>query len=203
MRNVSLSLALLVAIAACGGPSNQQIAAAKQARYQGDKSVLFNTAKAAAENKQKLAKADEATLGFQTVGRWYTVDGILAPGSDEDIKQVPDKSIRLTLVVRLLADGDKWIVQVEPSMFRRIGGSPQPQKVEPGDPSVPGFVQGQVDTMQYEIWNALKQYEVKSPGGIAPAPTAPAPTDPAAGSAAAPADPAAGSAAPAPAPPAP
>lgn len=176
MRTLTLSIAAIaaLALAACGGPSSQQIASAKQARYQGDKSVLFNTAKAAVEENSKIAKADEATLGFQTAGRWYTTEGILAPGSDEDYKNIPDKSIRLTLVVRLLPDADKWIVQVEPSMLRRIAGSPQPEKLDPTDPSVPGFVQGQVDSMQFTIWNALKQYEVKAPGGIAPAPT---PTD--------------------------
>lgn len=195
MRNLTLTLAAVIALVACGGPSNQEIASAKQARYQGDKSLLFRTAKAAAEEKGKIAKEDEAALGFQTVGRWYTTEGILAPGSDEDFKNIPDKSIRLTLVVRLLPDADKWIVQVEPSMLRRIAGSPQPEKVEANDPSVPGFVQGQVDSMQFTIWNALKQYEVKSPGGLAPAPApaagsdagsaAPAPTE--TGSAAAPA----------------
>ncbi|MFN0253595.1 MAG: hypothetical protein ACKV2T_42400 [Kofleriaceae bacterium] len=195
MRTLTLSLAAVIALVACGGPSTQEITTAKQARYEGDKSVLFRTAKAAAEEKSKIANADEAALGFQTVGRWYTTDGILAPGSDEDYKNVPDKSIRVTLVVRLVPDADKWIVQVEPSMLRRISGSPQPQKVEPNDPSVPGYVQGQVDAMQFTIWKALQQYQVKTPGGIAPA-TAPAPaTDPAAGSAA----PDAGSAAPAPA----
>jgi hypothetical protein len=201
MRNLTLSLAAVIALVACGGPSNQEIATAKQARYQGDKSVLFRTAKAAAEEKTKIAKEDEASLGFQTVGRWYTTEGILAPGSDEDYKNVPDKSIRLTLVVRLVPDADKWIVQVEPSMLRRISGSPQPQKVEANDPSVPGYVQGQVDSMQFTIWQALKAYEVKAPGGIAPGPEpTPAPAaDPAAGSAAPAADPAAGSAAPAPA----
>ncbi len=197
MRNLTLTVAAVIALAACGGPSNKDIATAKQARYQGDKSLLFRTAKAATEEKQKIAKEDEATLGFQTVGRWYTTDGILAPGSDEDYKRIPDKSIRLTLVVRLLPDGDKWIVQVEPSMLRKISGSPQPEKIEQNDPAVPGYVQGQVDTLQFEIWNALKQYEVKTPGGVAPAPmpaadtgsdsAAQPPADTGSGSAAAPA----------------
>lgn len=203
MRNLTLTLAAVIALAACGGPSNKDIATAKQARYQGDKSLLFRTAKAAVEQKAKIAKEDEATLGFQTAGRWYTTEGILAPGSDEDYKRIPDKSIRLTLVVRLLPDGDKWIVQVEPSMLRKISGSPQPEPIEPNDPSVPGYVQGQVDTMQFEIWNALKAYEVKAPGGnIAPAPMPETGSDP--GSAAVPpaepgADSDAGSAAPDPA----
>lgn len=179
MRNLSLSLPLLIALAACG-PSNKEVAAAKQARYTGDKSTLFQAAKAAVEAKHKIAKEDEAALGFQTIGRWYTQDGMLAPGSDEDMRQVPDKSIRMTLVVRLLPDGENWIIEVEPSMLRRVSGSPQPMKLEKTDPSVPGFVTGQVDALQFEIWSALKQYEVKMPGGIAPAPAAPTPAqDPA------------------------
>jgi hypothetical protein len=200
MRNLTLTLAAAIALAACGGPSNQEITTAKQARYQGDKSVLFRTAKAAVEESSKVAKEDEATLGFQTVGRWYTTEGILAPGSDEDYKRVPDKSLRITLVVRLLPDADKWIVQVEPSLLRKQTGSPQPQKIEPTDPSVPGFVQGQVDSLQFTIWKALKEFEVKSPGGIAPAPMDPAPAAGSdSGSAPAPTDMGSGSAAPAPA----
>ena len=199
MRNLTLTLAAAIALVACGGPSSQEITTAKQARYQGDKSVLFRTAKAAVEENSKIAKEDEATLGFQTVGRWYTTEGILAPGSDDDYKRVPDKSLRITLVVRLLPDADNWIVQVEPSLLRKQTGSPQPEKIEPNDPSIPGFVQGQVDSLQFTIWKALKQYEVKSVGGIAPAPAA----TPAAGSDSGSAAPAAGSdagsAAPAPA----
>lgn len=197
MRTLTLTLAAAIALAACGGPSNQEIATAKQARYQGDKSLIFRTAKAAVEENNKVAKEDEAALGFQTIGRWYTTEGILAPGSDEDYKRVPDKSLRITLVVRILPDADKWIVQVEPSLLRKQSGSPQPQKIEPNDPSVPGFVQGQVDALQFTIWKGLKDFEVKTPGGIAPAPApAPAagsdsgsatPTDTGSGSAAAPA----------------
>lgn len=194
MRNLTLSVTMILAVVACG-PSGQEVAKAKQARYQGDKLVLFNTAKAAVEAKYKLAKSDETTLGFQTTGKWYTSEGMLAPGSDEDMGQVPDKSIRMTLVVRLLPDGDKWVVQVEPSMLRRISGSPKPETVDPKDPSVPGWATGQVDTLQFEIHKALAQYEVKSPGGVMPAAPAPAPAAPAD-----PAAPAEGSAAPAPAP---
>lgn len=161
---------------------------AKQARYQGDKLVLFNAVKTATEAKYKLAKSDETTLGMQTIGKWYTQDGMVAAGSDENMQDVPDKAIRVSLVVRLVPDGDKWIVAVEPFMVQRLSGSPQPRKLEANDPSVPGWATGQVDTLQFEIHSALKQYEVKAPGGVAPAPeAAPAPAavpaaDPAAGS---------------------
>ncbi len=194
MRNLTscvIAVALALALVACGGPSGQELAKAKTARYQGDKLVLFNTAKAAAESKHKIAKFDENSLGFQTAGRWYTLDGTVAPGTDENVQDVPANSIRMTLVVRLLPDGDKWIVQVEPSMLQRIAGSPQPQPLDVKDASVPGWAFGQVDTLHFEVHKALAPYEVKSPGGVlpgSPAPAAPAaPTDPAAP----PADPAA------------
>lgn len=169
---------------------------AKQARYQGDKLVLFNATKTTVESKHKIAKSDELALGMQTTARWYTAEGMVAPGSDEDMRQVPDKSIRMTLVVRILPDADNWIVHVEPSMLRRVAGSPKPEVLDPKDPSVPGWATGQVDTLQFEIHKALAPYQVKAPGGMAPAP-APAPAAPAAD---VPTPAAEGSAAPAPIP---
>ena len=43
--------------------------------------------------------------------------------------------------------------------------SPAPEKLDPKDPSVPGWATGQIDELQFEIYKALKQYEVKTPGG--------------------------------------
>ncbi|CAN5897264.1 hypothetical protein BH11MYX3_BH11MYX3_12430 [soil metagenome] len=184
MRNLSLSIALLVLVA-CGGPSGKDVAMAKQARYSGDKLAIFNATKAAVESKYKLAKSDETALGMQTVPRWYTEDGVVAAGSDDNFREVPDRAIRVVHVVRLLPDGDTWIVQDEPVLMRRISGSPAPDKLDAKDPSVPGWATGQIDELQFEIYKALKAYEVKSPGGMAPASAAPAPmpgADPAGGS---------------------
>ena len=78
----------------------------------------------------------------------------------------------------MLADGDNWIVEVTPNMLRYHAGRPNPDRLAPTDPSVPGWATGQVDELQYEIHNALKPYEVK--GIPAPAaPTAPPPAVPA------------------------
>lgn len=192
MRNLSLSLLVLSALAACGGPSGKDIAMAKQARYTGDKLAIFNATKAAVESKYSLEKSDETTLGMQTKARWYTSDGITAPGNDSDFRQVPDKAIRVVHVVRLLPDGDNWIVQDEPVLMRRVSGSPQPEKLDVKDPSVPGWTTSQIDELQFEIYKQLKPFEVKTPGGMAPGPASPGsadpvPTPPAAGSGAVPA----------------
>lgn len=194
MRNLSVSVllssALLAALVACGGPSGRDVAMAKQARYTGDKLAIFNATKAAVEEKYPLEKSDETTLGMQTKARWYTSDGITAPGNDSDFRQVPDKAIRVVHVVRLLPDGDKWIVQDEPVLMRRISGSPKPEMLDVKDPSVPGWATSQIDELQFSIYKALKAYEVQTPGGMAPGPAAPAPApaaDPAAATGDAPA----------------
>lgn len=206
MRNVVVTLSVFVLtmfVAACG-PSAKEMGAAKAAHYKGDKLQLFATARAAAETKYTLQKVDETALGFQTQGKWYTPEGLVAERQD-DMRMVPDRSLNIVLVVTLVPDGDTWVVKVEPVMLRYFQGRPNPDKLDAKDPSVPGWVNDRVEALQYEIYTALKQYEVKEgPGGIqspppvgntagsaAPAP-APAPAAPADGSAA----PAAGSAAP-------
>jgi hypothetical protein len=196
MRNLSISIAAVIALAACGGPSGKDIALAKQARYQGDKLVIFNGVKSVTEAKYKIDTSDETALGLKTKPRWFTPEGLVSPGGDDNMKDTPDRSIRISLVVRLLPDGDKWIVEVIPAMERYFAGRPNTDKLDPKDPSVPGWATGQVDELQFEIHKALVQFEVKSPGGMAPPPTAapgadkpadPPPADPNAGPAAAPA----------------
>ncbi len=152
---------------------------AKQARYQGDKLAIFNAAKAAAESKHKLAVSDEMALGFQTTPRWYREDGVVARGTDENFQDIPDNSIRMSLVVRMLPDADKWIVQVEPLMHRKLIGSPAPQPLRPNDPSLPGWTRGQVDNLHFEIYQALKPYQVMTAGGVVPAAPSPSPVTPA------------------------
>lgn len=176
MRNLILSA--IVALAACG-PSNKEVALAKTARYSGDKLVLFHAVKAATEAKYQLAESDETTLGLSTTARWYTPEGLAASERNGDMRDVPDRSINIKLLVRLLPDGPNWIVSVEPKMLRYFAGRPNPDVLTPEDPSVPGWATGKVDQLQFAIHDALKQYEVKQPGGIAPAPApAPAPAAP-------------------------
>jgi len=201
MRNVILVVLLsLLALAACG-PSSGELKSAKTARYKGDKLALFNATKDATEAKYKLQKSDENALGMQTTGRWYTPEGLAASERADDIRDVPDNSLNIALVVTLVPDGDAYVVQVKPLMMRYHAGSPQPEPISENDPSVPGWATGKVDALALDIHEALKNYEVKQMGGVTPAGPGTAPAAPE-GSAAAPAPaPAEGSAAaPAPAP---
>lgn len=192
MRTVILVLLSLLAFAACG-PSSGELKSAKTARYKGDKLALFNTTKDAVAAKYELQKSDESALGMQTTGRWYTPEGLAASERADDIRDVPDNSLNIALVVTLVPDGDAYVVQVKPLMMRYHAGTPKPEPIQEGDPSVPGWATGKVDQLALSIHDALKQYEVKQLGGVTPAGPAPAAPAPAAeGSAAA-----AGSAAPA------
>lgn len=190
-------VAVLVLLAACG-PSGREVAMAKQARYQGDKLVLFAAAKSATESKYELQKSDETQLGLQTTGRWYNPEGQAVAATMDNPEAVPDQSLNIALVVELLPEASNYVVAVRPIIHRWTKGMPKPQPVDVKDPSLPGWVHGKSDQLAYAIWEALKPYQVASPTGAvdsAPAsrPAAePLPASPAspAGSGA-PADPAA------------
>ncbi|MEO8842621.1 MAG: hypothetical protein ABI591_16040 [Kofleriaceae bacterium] len=203
MRNPNfMRLAMVIAalaIAACG-PSSKELSGAKTAHYKGDKLVMFGAIKTAVGEKYHIQKSDENTLGLQTIGRWFTPEGLAAGERNDDMRDVPDKSIQIALVVTMQPDGDSYVVTVKPLMLRFMAGSPKPEPLTADDPSVPGWATGKVDQLALDIHTALAQYEVKSVPGAAPAPMAPAPApavDPAAPAAPAPAAPA--PAAPAPA----
>jgi hypothetical protein len=196
MRNPNfMRFAMLIAvlaIAACG-PSSKELSGAKTAHYKGDKLVMFNTIKSTVESKYVLQKTDENTLGIQTIGRWFTSEGLTVGERGGDMRDVPPQAIQIALVVTLQPDGDSYVVTVKPLMLRYLG-TPKPQSLAADDPSVPGWATGKVDQLALEIHDALAQYEVKSVPGSAPPPMAPAPAPAPA------ADPATAAPAPAPAP---
>ncbi|HET9990982.1 MAG TPA: hypothetical protein VFQ65_20765, partial [Kofleriaceae bacterium] len=81
MRNPNLGrLAILIAaLALCAcGPSSKELSGAKSAHYKGDKLVMFNAIKTTVAGKYHIEKSDETSLGMQTVGRWYTPEGLAA-----------------------------------------------------------------------------------------------------------------------------
>lgn len=159
-----------LAIAACG-PSSKELSGAKTAHYKGDKLVMFNAVKTTVAEKYHIQKSDENMLGLQTVGRWFTPEGLVAGERNDDMRDVPDKSIQIALVVTMQPDGDSYVVTVKPLMLRFIAGSPKPQPLTADDPSVPGWATGKVDQLALDIHTALAQYEVKSVPGAVPAPT--------------------------------
>lgn len=202
MNKLVLSVVALVALAlcACAGTS-KEVAMARTARYQGDKLAIFADLRAAMETSgETLVKTDETQLLVQTKSKWFSPEGLSQNprGEGTEMIDLVDKSVNITMVVRMLPDGDYWVVKNEPVIMRYNRGIPKPEPLKEGDISLPGWVQAKFDTLMIDINKGLKKYEVQTVPGPVPAgqsPAAPAgsaaPAE--AGSAAAPAE--AGSAA--------
>src|SRR3954462_3060818 len=161
MRNLVVSIAAMLAIATVGcGASSKEVAAAKTARYKGDKLQIFAEGKAATEAKYKVTKADETSLGLQAEARWFSTEGLgVTPRAEGDMRDVPDKSINIALVVTMLPDGDAWLVKVTPVPARYNQGIPKPEPLKENDASLPGWVSGKVDELSLSIHNHLAKYE--------------------------------------------
>jgi hypothetical protein len=175
MRNLSCSviaLALALAAVACG-PSGKQVATAKQARYQGDRSQIFAVMQKTVAAKYKIQKADEAAFGLQTDNRWYSQDGQPVSGTLDDVANVPDRGLNISLVVELLPDGERHMISVKPVIVRYVKGHAQPEEVRDTDPTLPEWIHDRITELQLDLYKALQQYEAKGAAGSA-APAAPA-----------------------------
>jgi hypothetical protein len=192
---VSRTLWLLVVCAIACGPSTREVALAKMARYHADKLVLFELARDAVARKHKISHSDETSLTIITRGRWYTPDGLASQwGTPGDIidstdaqkgtrndpfdttarPALPDKSLYLTLTVRLLPEETNWIVFVDTKVARYNAGMPILEPVDTKRIDTPPWVIGKVDQLAYEIHKSLRQYQVKGLTGSTP----PVPYDP-------------------------
>jgi hypothetical protein len=172
VRNLVLSVLLAGAAAgasalACGA-SRQEVEVARAAHYRGDRLALFQAARQATADRYAIAMSDETALRIETAGRWYTPDGLGASERNHDMRDVPDRSIHLRLIVRLVPVGDDWAVAIEPVMMRYFTGRPNPDKLGPDDPSLPGWTHGRVEQLYSAIHRALARYQVASPGGNMP-----------------------------------
>ncbi len=196
MRNLCVWVALAV-LAACG-PSSGEMKAARTAHYKGDKLELYRTMRTAVEAKYKIEQSDEQSLLLKTEGRWYTPEG-LAASERGDMRDVPDRSIQIAYLVKVVADGDLWVVDVKPAMLRYHAGSPKPEPMSENDASIPGWAQGKTDQLVFDIHDALKSWEVKGGGAQMLPPSGPVAPPAGSGSAAASPPPAAPPADPAPA----
>jgi hypothetical protein len=161
MRNLVATTVVLAAISlAAGCGAGSRAVEARAARYRGDKLVLFGAVRAATEARYKLAESDETALRIATTGRWYAPDGLGASERQNDMRDVPDRSVYLRLIVKLVADGSDWAVSVEPVMMRYFAGRPNPDHLTLDDPSVPGWATGRVDKLTAAIHEALQSYQV-------------------------------------------
>jgi len=161
MRNVSFAIAAL-AVAACAA-GNGEVRTAKAARYRGNPAMMFGALREAVAAKYQIATSDETALRLETTARWYTPEGLAASERGNDMRDVPDRSVQLKLIVRMVPDGEPYTVSIEPVMQRYFAGRPNPDKLTADDPSVPGWATGKVDQLYAAIYDALEGYAARPP----------------------------------------
>ena len=192
----TLSLAVaLVLVAACG-PSSAELKSAQDTTYSGAPATLFAAMKSAVEDaNNKIQKSDDGELTVETLGVWYTPEGQVDTMIDNNIARLQDDSVNIAYSVKLKQAGNatSYKVEVTPVIGRKHGLTSAPDKVDPDDPSLPGWVAGKANSLRVHIHDKMAMYA--SAGGTPPVTGAPAPAP-----APAPAAPAPAPAAPAPAP---
>jgi hypothetical protein len=160
------------ALVACG-PSSQQIATARDARYNTDPATIFEHAQAAAQaNYHKIGEADPVKGAFITLGKWYSADGQSQSAGVGDTVLVDDGSLYVQLLVQVgrESEGGPVVVIVTPVVERFRMGVAQREKLRPDDPSLPGWVHGKADALTLAIYERAKQYAAPATTPAAPAP---------------------------------
>jgi hypothetical protein len=157
-------VSLTVLAAACAASSHS----IETARYRGEPVALLGAARAAVEASYQVVVSDESALWIETAARWYSPDGTLLSDRGGEPAPLPDRSVDLQLIVKLVPRGDDWAVAVEPVMTRYIAGQARRDRLAPDDPGAPSWLRGKLDQLYAAVHAALQSYEVASPGGVSP-----------------------------------
>src|SRR5436853_1458600 len=139
MLRIIAVVVLVVAAIGCG-PSGKEVQTAKAAHYRTQAGRIYSIALDVAEKKFKIYQKDDDKEIFLTLPKWYTEDGQSETGGAEDTVMVREGSLQVGLLVGVETDEDgRSTVRIVPVLQRYRMGL-QPQKLEPNDPSIPGWV---------------------------------------------------------------
>jgi hypothetical protein len=161
-------MALVVALAGCGGASAQQVQTAHRARYKTPPETMYAIALEATREGYTITDEEPASGWFQTLGTWYAPNGAIEPNSATGNPLVHDGSILVGLLVQVTASGGLVAVQVTPVAQRYRQGRPENEKVAASDPTLPSWAQGKADALAVKIYNRAKARSVPHlapPGG--------------------------------------
>jgi hypothetical protein len=133
-------------------------------------------------------------MTIYTQARWYTPEGLGSQwtdpgdviGAGRDINPltqngrpaIRDKSLRISLIIRVLPEAKNWVVYIESKIFRFNIGMPNLEPVDAKRIDLPGWATGKADQLAYEIYSVLRQYETKNVKPLTDDPTPPPPTEP-------------------------
>ncbi len=150
---------MVLVVAACG-PSSQEIATAKTARYQGSRTELYSIAKQVTADDYRIGEEDPPNFRFATQPQWYSPEGGRQSNGAGDFVNLDDRSVQLMLVVEIVElldrDQNEWGVTVAPITFQHINGSPKPRLLAPDDPNLPPWILGRVDSLVLDIHKHAK-----------------------------------------------
>jgi hypothetical protein len=158
---------LLLSVVACG-PSSAQIKTARTARYTATPHAVLEAVLDACKENGGIDELDEGRAVVWTKSKWYQRDGSSEPTTGDNQQLVSGGSVLVSLMVEVKSDGDARWVEITPLVLEHVSGSPQPREIAPGDPSMPGFVDGKVDNLYVAIHGKLKATALPAEGAAAP-----------------------------------
>lgn len=158
---VILVFVMTMMIAACGGPSPQQIATAKSTTYTENAQALLDGAAEVVGQTYKIASIDQVSHVIYTEYQWYSPEGDReSPGAGDRVN-ARGGSVVLQLVISVVAvdgapgAGAHHAIVIVPKTRQLISWSPQPRELAPDDPNLPPWIHGRVDDLAVAIHDAL------------------------------------------------
>ncbi|KAB2887959.1 MAG: hypothetical protein F9K40_20890 [Kofleriaceae bacterium] len=159
---IGVSLASVM-LAACASSGTMQ--AARDARYQGDRSAMLETVVETVQAGYEVVNLNPETGLIVTRDRWYEKDGTFEDKKANEVGIiVEDGSILLRYEVHLLTAGPEYRVEVTPVIAQFRNGYAAPFKLKPDSLEVPGWIHGKTEKLTVAIYDALARYRVGAPG---------------------------------------
>ena len=156
------ALVACVALAACG-PNAAELYKARHAHYHGPPGELLDGAAAAVESEHyTIAGKDPQTGELTTKMKLWAENGDLETPGPGGYTHVQARNIGMVFRVRVTSVGDNaYELAIDTHIERVFADRPNPDVLDPGDPSLPGWVHGRIDDLGVAIHDQLAAYEVK------------------------------------------
>lgn len=162
-RSFAFTIVAALALVACG-PSAAQVKAARTAQYHASASIVFQAAVGGLkDNKHEVDQADPSSGVALTKGRWFESDGNFVSKDADSKPMVRDGDVVVAFEVAVVAEGQDFRVDVIPHVQQLRSGYSALFEIKVGDPQMPGFISGLVDSIYLSIHGRLKNVAVVAP----------------------------------------
>jgi len=159
----------IVAFSGCG-PSAAQVHAARTARYHAPAAQVFAAAVAALrDNRHGVGRADPVAARAMSLARWYEVDGTFVAKDAAGQPLLRGGEVVVVFEVAVTPAGDAMQIDVRPHVQQFRNGYAALFPIAPGDPTMPGWIVGQIDQIYLTAHARLQ----RAPASPPPAPPGP------------------------------